>query len=92
MAASEVLETLDAGRVHAVSKQGWARLRPEFAERATHDTGLAGQLRIGRFAGRLVAVEEAGPDLIAIRGFATQRAADQFVKKRLDQYDRLWDG
>lgn len=92
MAASDVLQTLDAGRVHAVSRKGWARLRKEFVERAAHDTGLAGMLRIGELAGRLVAVEEAGADRMAIRGFTSRRAADQFVKQRRDQYDRLWDG
>jgi hypothetical protein len=92
MAANEVLKTLDAGRVHALSRRSWTRLRKEFSQHAAHDTGLAGMLLVGELSGRLVAVEEAGRDQIAIRGFASRRAADQFVKKRLDQYDRLWDG
>jgi hypothetical protein len=92
MLADDARETLAAGRVFATTRRGWGELSASFVEAAVHDTGLAGQLRIGKLAGRLVAVEEAGPDLIAVRGFQNKRAADQFVQKRLDQYDRLWDG
>ena len=92
MTVDEVLVELKNGRVSAVTRGDWAALEPEFGQAEAHETGMAGTLKLGKLGGHLVSIEEAGPDLVAIRGFTSRKAADQFVKQRLDQYDRLWDG
>ena len=92
MTVDQVLAELKDGRVSAVTRSDWAALEPEFGQTRVHETGMAGALKLGKLGKQLVSIEEAGPDLVAIRGFASREAAEQFVRMRLDQYDRLWDG
>jgi len=92
MTIQKLLTTLESGRVAAVSRREWSTLGREFAESEAHETGIAGKLRLGKIGGRLVAVEEVEPDLVAVRPLASAKAATRFVKARIDAYDRLWDG
>lgn len=92
MTVDQVLANLKSGQVSAATQREWAAIEPSFDAAQTHETGIAGTLKLGKLGGHPVIVETAGPDLVAIRGFASRKAADQFVKMRLDQYDRLWDG
>jgi hypothetical protein len=92
MTLKAFLQALDAGRPVRATMAVWRRLEARFTEVASHATGCNGALRIGRFEGRLVAVEEPDASTRAVRGFANEAAAAAFVKDRLAAYDRLWDG
>jgi len=92
MTLAELQTILDRGEVAPVPARAWSRLAAEFQETESHDTGLKGKLRLGTLAGRLVAVEEPDRTVRAVRGFRTRKAAADFVRARLEAYDRIWDG
>jgi hypothetical protein len=56
------------------------------------DTRLSGWIRILRLEGNLVIQEETPNGEVLLRDAATRDAADQFVDKRLADYERMWDG
>lgn len=88
----QLLDHLDRGAVAPVPVVSWRRLRRHFSAREKHETGLKGALQVGDLEGRLVAVEEPDRTVYAVRGFASRKAADAFVRARLEAYDRIWDG
>lgn len=92
MTLRELMQILADDKVAPVRTREWRRLEGGFVESESHDTGIAGPLRIGRFGGRLVAVEQAGGDLLAVRPLASRSAARAFVESRLEAYERFWDG
>jgi len=92
MTRKQLDKILDAGEIAAVPRRDWKALGRDFAQSEAHGTGVAGTLRIGRLGGILVAVEEADDKRLAVRPLASRKAARNFVKARLEAYDRLWDG
>jgi len=56
------------------------------------DTVISGWIRVIELDGE-IRVEEETPDRrILLRRFADRAAADRFVDRRLETYDRMWDG
>ncbi len=92
MKFDDLLETLDRGDVAPVRWRDWERFRDRFRQSSSHDTGSHGKIRVGRMAGRVVAVERADDRLRAVRAFDDRSEAKAFVEDRLAQYDRFWDG
>lgn len=92
MTLAQVLEILDRGEVAPVPARAWSRLAADFRELESHETGLKGELRVGELDGRLVAVEQPDRSVRAVRGFRSRKAAEAFVRARLEAYDRIWDG
>ena len=92
MTGKKLLSILKSNKVAAVPRSDWPAIEPDFVLGESHGTGVAGLLRIGTFGDYLVAVEEPEPDLLAVRPLASHKAAKDFVQRRLEAYDRLWDG
>lgn len=92
MTTKTLMKTLAAGKVAAVKRADWKTLGRSFKTAESHATGMAGQLQVGMLGDHRVAVEEAGPDLLAVRPLASPEAAKAFVQERMAAYDRLWDG
>ena len=92
MTGKKLLSILKSGKVAAVPRADWSDIGRDFVPGESHGTGVAGQLLVGTLADHLVAVEEAEPDLLAVRPLASPKAAKILVQQRLDAYDRLWDG
>lgn len=92
MTRDEFLTRLAGQPAVKVTRRQWSMLGKGFEEDESHDTGLAGTLRLGRLEGRLVAVEEATATHLAVRALASAKAARSFVDQRLQAYDRMWDG
>lgn len=92
MTLRKLMQILADDRVAPVRTRDWRRLEGDFVQSESHDTGIAGPLRIGRFGERLVAVEQVDGDLLAVRPLASRGAAREFVKSRLEAYERFWDG
>ena len=56
------------------------------------DTCISGMIRIIRLRG-IVLVQEETPDReIVVRICPTHEAAEEFVDRRLETYERMWDG
>ncbi|MBE0593168.1 MAG: hypothetical protein IH616_12280 [Gemmatimonadales bacterium] len=70
----------------------WDVLAPAFEEVERHHTVVAGSLVIIRAGGALAAVEQPRPDERVVRRLDGEDAARAFVRERMDQYERMWDG
>jgi hypothetical protein len=55
------------------------------------DTTIAGPIRVLAFDDALWVQEQAPDGRLLLRRF-NDRAADRFVDRRLETYDRMWDG
>jgi hypothetical protein len=56
------------------------------------DTSLAGWIRILSLDGQILAQEETPDRVILIRRLDSVQAADDFVDRRLADYERMWNG
>jgi predicted aminopeptidase len=70
----------------------WAELAPRLDVVECHATALAGELVIVRTGEALAAVEEPSADTRIVRRLADSAEAQQFVRRRLETYDKMWDG
>ncbi len=92
-ALARLRRELAAGRVARLAEAEWERLAAGFTVVAEHDTRIAGPLLVVRDGdGAWAAVERPAPGERAVRPLAGRKAADAFVRRRLDAYDRMWDG
>jgi hypothetical protein len=57
-----------------------------------HPTQLAGDLLIVTLGGGLAAVESPSREARVARHLGGPEEVDSFVKQRLDEYERMWDG
>ncbi|MDX1741732.1 MAG: hypothetical protein R3178_10575 [Rhodothermales bacterium] len=57
-----------------------------------HSTLGEGDLTVLSWINMVVVLEQANNDTFVLRRFADHREAELFVKRRLDQYERMWDG
>ena len=70
----------------------WSELAGSFEEVERHDTRLAGNLIILRDDDTFLAVEEPSRQARVIRKLGGRAEAAAFVTKRMEEYERMWDG
>ena len=92
MTANEFREKLLAGGTLPLSKAEWELLASTFPEVERHNTQLAGPLLIVEVEGSLAAVEQPSRDARVARLLGGPEEAKAFVEKRLEEYERMWDG
>jgi len=83
---------LAAGEIIEVSEKDWQELADRLRVLETHDAGVSGELLLTRGPTGLVAVEQPGPGRRVLRPLPDRRAAERFVRERLETYERMWDG
>ncbi len=83
---------LQAERIVSISAHEWTELAPAFVEVERHDTYLAGDLLIVRLDGLFAAVEQPSPGKRVLRRLADEDEVSRFVRQRLEEYERMWDG
>jgi hypothetical protein len=86
------LAKLKAGEIVALGIADWSRLSDACEVKQRHATGMAGDLLIVKIEGQLAAIEEVDTKTRAVRPLPNLKTANQFVKKRMEIYDRMWDG
>ena len=92
MKVDEFREKLAAGGTVPLSASEWNALSPLFPEVERHNTQLAGDLIIVGTEDGLVAVEAPSRDARVARLLGGPDEARAFVTKRMDEYERMWDG
>jgi hypothetical protein len=88
----EFVERLDSGGTVRLSATEWSHLSSHFAVVERHDTQLAGDLLIVEAAGRVIAVEAPSRDARVARLLGGRKEATEFVQRRFEEYERMWDG
>ena len=92
MTPNELCERLDAERLVTIPAEEWETVAPAFHEVERHFTVLAGDLLIVRGPDGLAAVEEPRRGERVLRRLPDEEAAQEFVRDRLESYERMWDG
>ena len=92
MKSEELARRLETERVVSLTADAWAALADGVEEVERHSTGVAGNLLIVRVESQLAAVEEPSSGNRVVRRLADTNEAGEFVRQRLEQYERMWDG
>lgn len=92
MTSEEFRKRLALGGTVPLTAREWKVLAPEFPVEERHDTQLAGELLIVRIDGDLAAVEAPSRNARVARLLGGAGDAEAFVRKRLEDYERMWDG
>ena len=92
MTLEEFEERLAAGGTVPLSAQEWEELSPHFPVEEKHPTQLAGDLLIVRVGSDLAIVEAPSRDARVARSLGGAEEAKAFVAKRMEEYERMWDG
>lgn len=92
MTEEEFRRTLKKEKLVPLSRDEWEALASRFPELERHSTQLAGDLLIIEVDGDLVAVEEPSPRARVARRLGDRDDVDDFVSRRMEEYERMWDG
>jgi hypothetical protein len=89
MTAEELNRRLSSDHIIRLSTDEWDAVAPGLEEVERHDTFIAGDLILVRTDHGLAAVEEPKSGERVVRRLSD---AATFVKERLSDYERMWDG
>lgn len=78
--------------VARITADEWTSVAAAYAEVERHATGLAGDLILVRTPDGLAAVETPHEGVRVVRLLGDASAASAFVRHRLEQYERMWEG
>ncbi len=92
MTLSDFRDRLARGGTVPLSAPEWEALSPHFSVEERHQTQLAGELLIVRSGDALIAIESPSRDARVARVLGDESAATAFVAKRMEEYERMWDG
>ncbi len=92
MKSEELARRLETEHVVSLTADAWAALADGIEEVERHSTGVAGDLLIVRVESHLAAVEEPSSGQRVVRRLTDADEAGEFVRQRLEQYERMWDG
>ncbi len=92
MTIDEFRRRVAEGGTVPLSAAEWEELATHFSVEERHNTQLAGDLLIIRMDKSLVAVEAPSRDARVARLLGNAEAARAFVTKRMEEYERMWDG
>ena len=93
MTLRDLMQDLAGAPAVKVARSTWDRvIEDAFEETENHAVGLGHDLRLGKLDGKLVAVEGASDDHLAVRRLRSKKEGRELVARRQDAYDRIWDG
>lgn len=92
MTVEEFKEKVARGGTVPLSASEWAGLASSLPEVERHNTQLAGYLVVARLGEDLVAVESPSREARVARLLGGPEEARAFVTRRLEEYERMWDG
>lgn len=92
MTEQEFIEKIQGGGTVPLSREEWESVSDAFEVVERHNTQLAGDLLIIRVGGELAALEAPSRDARVARLLGGEEEARAFVGRRLEEYERMWDG
>lgn len=92
MTEAEFTEKVMAGGTVPLTREEWETVAGAFPVVERHNTQLAGELLIIRVDDELAAVEAPSREARVARILGEESKARAFVEKRLEEYERMWDG
>lgn len=92
MTAEDLRRALQTARLVRLSGSEWESMADEFEDVERHHTVVAGDLVIIRVDGVYAAVEQPRTEERVVRRLDDGERMRAFVRERLEQYERMWDG
>jgi hypothetical protein len=92
MTAEKLKRRLKAENIVTISAAEWAAVAGSFEQVECRDTFVAGDLLIVRSEAGLAVVEQPSPEQRVVRRLSDDAEASRFVQRRLEEYERMWDG
>lgn len=92
MTEQEFRDKVEEGGSVPFSREEWEAVAHAFPVVERHNTQLAGDLLIIKLGDALAAVEAPSRDARVARLLGGSQEARVFVEKRLEEYERMWDG
>ena len=92
MTLEDFKKRLSLGGTVPLSDREWTDLSEHFPVEERHQTQLAGELLVISFGGGLAAVEAPSRNSRVARYLGGPEDARAFVARRLEEYERMWDG
>lgn len=92
MNLGEFQKKVAEGGTVPLSASEWEELESNYQVVERHNTQLAGDLLIIQFGEAFAAVESPSRDARVIRFLGDRSKVDAFVRKRMEEYERMWDG
>jgi hypothetical protein len=92
MTSEEFLALVEEGGTVPLSAEEWDGIAPQFEVWERHATQLAGELLIVHSPVGLIAVEAPSRGARVARLLGGEEEAKAFVFKRMEEYERMWDG
>jgi len=89
---SDILHRLSGQRFITINADELKMLLENADEVKETDAGLGGTIRLLRFGNDLYIQEETDKKELLLRGIESEQAADDFIRDRLETYERMWDG
>jgi hypothetical protein len=92
MEARDLIDRMERQATFVLDREDLPKLLDIADTIRADDTRLSGWIRILSIGGRLVIQEETPEGEIVLRRLASRQDAEDFVERRLADYDRMWDG
>lgn len=92
MNAKEMIRRLEGKRNLAIGETDLAALLDESKALRVETPAGVSPIRVLAAAGAVLVQETSDRGKILVRLFGDREEADRFVDRRLDTYDRMWDG
>ncbi len=92
MTPDDLRRMLTTEPVVRLSGSEWESMADAFEEVERHHTVVAGDLVIIRVNGVLAAVEQPRTEERVVRRLDDEERLRVFVRERMEQYERMWDG
>ena len=92
MEIRELIEQIERQAVVSLDREDLPKLLEVADTIRADDTGLAGWIRVLFIDGRVAVQEQTTDGEILLRRLVSRDAAEQFVDRRLTDYELMWDG
>ncbi|MCG6928326.1 MAG: hypothetical protein LJF30_23825 [Acidobacteria bacterium] len=92
MEIRELIEQIERQAIVSLDREELSKLLAVADTIRADDTGLAGWIRVLLIDGRVAVQEQTTDGEILLRRLVSRDAAEQFVDRRLADYERMWDG
>jgi hypothetical protein len=90
--ADDISQRIRSGRLLVLTPEEAGEVVQQADLIEKHGTPGKGDLMILSWLGMRIVLEQENDETFIARRFSDQREVDPFVERRLNQYERMWDG
>jgi hypothetical protein len=92
MSPEKIIAATKKKKYYIVKKEDLKKLLSHSIIVIEEDTHISDKIRLLKFKDEMLIQEKTNKDEFLVRIIKTRKEAEEFIKQRLDIYDRMWDG